>query len=279
MKPKHWHLAAAAATLLLATAELPARVSETAGRTPAGPPARVATLQHDPQLILEAVAGRMGITLRPELGPPAILLESRTPLERLQAAAERQWGFRPRVFTTTYASAGNEIYLIDDADLYARYGGTPDDSLAHELVHYLQVTYLKDRFTTDWSASEAVAIQTWFRKEYMTARLFAAGRSRRARRVSGAAPDEPRRRAKMRNITPRTLLATLIAAALVAGIPLPAGGQEPPRTLKMQSSWPASLSVHDNFREIANRVDKLTGGQIKIETLSGGPGRPAVRGA
>lgn len=177
MKPKHWHLAAvAAATLLLATAELPARVSESAGKTrAAGPSAQVATLQHDPQFILEAVARRMGITLRPELAPPAILLESRTPLERLQAAAERQWGFRPRVFTTTYASAGNEIYLIDDAALYAQHGGTPDDSLAHELVHYLQATYLKDRFTTDWSESEAVAVQTWFRKEYMAPGLTAAG--------------------------------------------------------------------------------------------------------
>jgi len=177
MKPKHWHLAAvAAATLVLATAELPARVSESAGRTSdTGSSPRVATLQHDPGFILEAVAGRMGITLRPELAPPAILLESRTPLERLQAAAERQWGFRPQVFTTTYASAGNEIYLIDDAALYAQYGGTPDDSLAHELVHYLQATYLKDRFTTDWSESEAVAVQTWFRKEYMTPGLATAG--------------------------------------------------------------------------------------------------------
>ncbi len=74
----------------------------------------------------------------------------------------------------------------------------------------------------------------------------------------------------MRNPTRRTLLASLVAAALVAGIPSPAGGQEPARTLKMQSSWPASLSIQDNFREIAARVDKLTGGQLKIETLAAG---------
>jgi hypothetical protein len=128
------------------------------------------------QFILEVVAKRMGVTLRPDVPSPAIRLESRTPVARLQAAAERQWGFRPGVFTTTYASAGNEIYLIDDADLSARYGGTPDDSLAHEFVHYLQSTYLRDRFTTDWSESEAVAIQTWFRNEHMAPRLAANAR-------------------------------------------------------------------------------------------------------
>jgi TRAP-type mannitol/chloroaromatic compound transport system substrate-binding protein len=66
----------------------------------------------------------------------------------------------------------------------------------------------------------------------------------------------------------------LIVAASVAAIPTPAGGQET-RTLKMQSSWPASLSIHDNFRLIADRVDKLTGGSLKIETLSAGQVVPA----
>jgi hypothetical protein len=181
MRPKHWHLATAAAALILLAAELPARVSETAGRpttpapadVPIAVPAAVATLQHDPQFILEAVAARMGITLRPDIPPPAIRLESRTPLERLQAAAERQWGFRPPVFVTTYASAGNEVYLIDRAADYLPYGRTPDDVLAHELVHYLQAKYLRDDFRSDFSESEAVAIQTWFRQEYMEPRLAA----------------------------------------------------------------------------------------------------------
>ena len=145
-------------------------------------PERVVTLRHDPQFILEAVARRMGVTLRPEIPVPVILLESRTPLQRLQATAERQWGFRPHVFVSTYASAGNEIYLIDDAALYERYKRTVDDALAHEFVHYLQAKYLKDTFSTDWSEAEAVAIQTWFRKAYMEPRLAAedAPASRRA---------------------------------------------------------------------------------------------------
>jgi hypothetical protein len=177
MRLRHWHLAAlAAAPLALSTAALATRIGETPARAPAaGPPHGIVALQHDPQFILEQVAKRMGVVLRPDVPPPAIRLESRTPLAHLQAAAERQWNFRPEVFTTTYATATNEVYLIDEARLYERYGATLDDSLAHELVHYIQAHYLGDRFTTDWSETEAVAVQTWFLSEHMAPQLAAVG--------------------------------------------------------------------------------------------------------
>jgi hypothetical protein len=176
MALKRWHpVALAVLAVALSTAALATRMSAPpVGALDLDPPARVAALQHDPQFILEAVAKRMGVRLRPDVPPPAIRLESRTPLERFRAAAERQWGFRPEVFTTTYATASNEVFLIDEARLYETYGGTLDDSLAHELVHYIQAHYLGDRFTTDWSETEAVAVQTWFRREYMALRLAAA---------------------------------------------------------------------------------------------------------
>jgi hypothetical protein len=41
------------------------------------------------------------------------------------------------------------------------------------LVHYIRAHYLGDRFTTDWSESEAVAVQIWFRREHMAPRLAA----------------------------------------------------------------------------------------------------------
>lgn len=182
MKRKHKVLAAILATMFVATAAaLTARVSETAAATtetvvattPSAPPVRVATLQHDPQFILEAVATRMGVRLRPDRPPPTIRFESRTPLVRLQAAVERQWGFRPEVFTTTYATATNEIYVIDEAGFYEQSGGTLDDSVAHELVHYIQAQYRGDRFTLEWSEAEAVAVQTWFRETYMASWLAA----------------------------------------------------------------------------------------------------------
>ncbi len=42
------------------------------------------------------------------------------------------------------------------------------------------------------------------------------------------------------------------------------------KTLKMQSTWPASLTLQDNFKYFAERVDKLTAGQLKIEALAAG---------
>jgi TRAP-type mannitol/chloroaromatic compound transport system substrate-binding protein len=69
----------------------------------------------------------------------------------------------------------------------------------------------------------------------------------------------------------KPLVASLAAAALVAGLAGPAAAQAPAaRNLKMQSTWPASLTLQDNFRFFAERVDKLTGGQLKIETLAAG---------
>ena len=63
----------------------------------------------------------------------------------------------------------------------------------------------------------------------------------------------------------------LTAIACALGLAVPAVAQQPaPRTLKMQSTWPASLTLQDNFRFFAERVDKLTGGQLKIEALAAG---------
>jgi hypothetical protein len=164
--------AAAAAMFLLTAAQSSGQAidggSATLSRTTSS---RIAALRHDPRFILQAVARRMNIALLPGIPAPTVLLESRTPLSRLQAAAEREWGFRPSVFFSAFASARNEIYLIDDAALHERRHGTPDDSLAHELVHFLQAKYRKDTLDTDWSESEAVAIQLWFRNEYMQIRL------------------------------------------------------------------------------------------------------------
>jgi TRAP-type mannitol/chloroaromatic compound transport system substrate-binding protein len=64
-------------------------------------------------------------------------------------------------------------------------------------------------------------------------------------------------------------LCSCAAVAAVLGLAGPADAQQS-RTLKMQSTWPASLTLQDNFRFFAERVDKLTGGQLKIEALAAG---------
>jgi len=42
------------------------------------------------------------------------------------------------------------------------------------------------------------------------------------------------------------------------------------RTIKVQSSWPASLTIQDHLRIIAERVEKLTGGSLKIDAMPAG---------
>jgi len=66
----------------------------------------------------------------------------------------------------------------------------------------------------------------------------------------------------------RKIGAFSLVAVLAACLATPADAQT--RTLKMQSTWPAGLTLQDNFRMFAERVDKLTGGQIKIEALAAG---------
>ncbi len=62
---------------------------------------------------------------------------------------------------------------------------------------------------------------------------------------------------------------SLVAAIIALCLAAPASAQQT-RTLKMQSTWPASLTLQDNFKMFAEKVDKLTSGAIKIEALAAG---------
>jgi len=46
-------------------------------------------------------------------------------------------------------------------------------------------------------------------------------------------------------------------------------------TLKMQATWPASLTLYENFLFFAERVSKLSNGTLKIETMPAGQVVPA----
>ena len=73
----------------------------------------------------------------------------------------------------------------------------------------------------------------------------------------------------MRSTTVSCLAALLsVATALTLGASAPAQAQS--RTLKMQSSFPANSTGHDAFKMLADRVDKLTGGALKIDAAPGG---------
>src|SRR5688572_2500775 len=63
-----------------------------------------------------------------------------------------------------------------------------------------------------------------------------------------------------------------VAAAVFASMfAVSAGAQTPqPRSLKMQSTWPAANTLQDHFKILAERVDKLTQGTLKIEAMAAG---------
>jgi TRAP-type mannitol/chloroaromatic compound transport system substrate-binding protein len=74
-----------------------------------------------------------------------------------------------------------------------------------------------------------------------------------------------------------TGLAGIASALLLATTCLdPAAAQAPAsRTLNMQSTWPPSLTLQDNFRFFGDRVDKLTGGALKVNVMPAGQVVPA----
>ena len=62
-----------------------------------------------------------------------------------------------------------------------------------------------------------------------------------------------------------------VSIAVAAAFSQGANAQAPAvKNLKMQGSWPASLTIQDHFKGITERIEKLTGGSIKIETMAAG---------
>ena len=68
----------------------------------------------------------------------------------------------------------------------------------------------------------------------------------------------------------KLFIAALAAAAFGAQAQAPA-----PRTIKMQSTWPASNTLQEHFKIFGDRVDKLTQGSIKIDAMAAGQVVPA----
>ena len=69
------------------------------------------------------------------------------------------------------------------------------------------------------------------------------------------------------------MLKPIVAATLAALVSFNVHAQQAQgggKVLKVQSTWPASLTIQDHLRGLAERVDKLTGGQVKIDVLAAG---------
>lgn len=143
-----------------------------------------ARLRYEPRCILEAVARDISHNIGRHRGPaveaallgaarvasvPRVRLQSETPLVEFLAAVAPQAPGVDR-FSNFYIVAANEIFLLDDAAFYAKFGRSVDDSLAHEYVHYLQVLYLGYSLAdldADSTEYMAVEYQTRFRDRYI----------------------------------------------------------------------------------------------------------------
>jgi TRAP-type mannitol/chloroaromatic compound transport system substrate-binding protein len=69
------------------------------------------------------------------------------------------------------------------------------------------------------------------------------------------------------------MMKAILAASLALLFAVTANAQT--KSVKVQSTWPASITLQDHLRILAERIDKLTQGQVKIETLAAGQIVPA----
>ena len=125
-----------------------------------------ARLRYSIDFILEKVLEKKRQTRRPEIPVPVFHYASATPLVQFQDAVEPQWGFRPDIITNAFILHRNEIYILDEAEYYRRTKRCMDDSVAHELVHYIQGKYQGWDLHDDSLEWEAIDIQTAFREEF-----------------------------------------------------------------------------------------------------------------
>lgn len=125
-------------------------------------------LKIDATCAFQAVAGRMKITIAKDIELPKVYLASDIALSFFQDVIEAEWLFRPDVVTNVFAPKANAIFLTNEGEVYKAHGRFLEDSLAHELAHFIQVRYFgATPGNDDAFEDEAVRVQTWFREVYM----------------------------------------------------------------------------------------------------------------
>ncbi|MBI2217718.1 MAG: TRAP transporter substrate-binding protein [Candidatus Rokubacteria bacterium] len=71
------------------------------------------------------------------------------------------------------------------------------------------------------------------------------------------------------------VVSALVVLAITGWIGFSSATAQAPRVLKMQATWPAGSMLFDNFKMFAERVEKMSGGRLKVETLPAGAIVPA----
>ncbi|MFL6571722.1 MAG: TRAP transporter substrate-binding protein [Burkholderiales bacterium] len=72
----------------------------------------------------------------------------------------------------------------------------------------------------------------------------------------------------------RPFVRSAFALACAASFAATAQAQQS-TTLKMQATWPASLTLYENFTYFAERINKISGGELKIDAMPAGQVVPA----
>jgi hypothetical protein len=125
-----------------------------------------AKLKYPIDFLVSKVLEKKHQTKNDKIPMPKFYYASSTPLKQFQDAIEKQWGMRPDMLTNAFAVENNEIYILDDADYYESHQRCMDDSVVHELVHYVQVKYLNWDLNDESLEWDAIDIQTEFRLEF-----------------------------------------------------------------------------------------------------------------
>jgi hypothetical protein len=119
-----------------------------------------------PEEILQRILNYKNLSFDQKIEFPEILYASETTLIEFQNDIEDQWGFRPTSITNAYVWSLNRIYIFDEGEYYESKNRCIDDSIAHELAHFIQVKYrgwdLNDE-SLEW---DAIDTQTWYRETY-----------------------------------------------------------------------------------------------------------------
>jgi hypothetical protein len=126
----------------------------------------VAKLKYALDFLIDKTLEKKHQTKRADVPLPTFHFQSTTPLKQFQDAIEKQWGFRPDVFTNAFALENNEIYIMDEAEYYRKSERCMDDSVVHELTHYVQVKYLNWDLNDESLEWDAIEVQTQFREEF-----------------------------------------------------------------------------------------------------------------
>lgn len=121
---------------------------------------------HSTQFILSRILEYKNLEFKPEIHLPTVVLSSQAKLKDFQDDVEPQWGIRPDVITNVYVVRLNKIYLYDKKSYYTDHKRCIDDSLAHEMAHYIQVQYRQWDLNDDSLEWDAIDTQNWFRSQY-----------------------------------------------------------------------------------------------------------------